>query len=296
MGDGFEIIQPSHAPLLKGVFAQAGKQMWCCFPPFLCAFSLPPNRVVKIGEQNGCVCLIVQRPDGVDMLCPPMPFSTSVLMSLVTKLEDSNAGRKTRILWVDEQDAAHMAGLPFVLQKKDAEYLYNPKLIAESRGKPFRDVRKQVHKFESIAQFRKLTVQDIPACEDLLLYWRKRQGRKHPFLLDWGYTRAALVQFPHWQPPDLYGWCVEHHGQFVAFAMAGEILPDVAQFFIAKTNPDVPGLSFFLRFCVYRELVHYRLINDASDLGLPGLQQFKKKFRPAGQLQVYSAEYCREAW
>lgn len=297
MGDSWGApITPVHAKCLKETFAAARKQAWCYYTPFLCAFSLPPNRVVRVLERETCVCLMVERPDGIDFLCPPVPFVAEVFDDLLNELVMLNGDRSTRVLWVDADDATRLEPARFAVQEKDAEYLYDPKLIVNAEGRAFRDVRKRVHRFEreNDAVFRPMVANDIGACHVLLRYWRKRQGRKHPFLLDWGYTRAALDAFAVWPTELLRGWCVEIEGVLTAFALAGEMRPDLAQFFVAKADPDVLGLAEYLRCGVYKELLGYRLVNDAGDLGLAGLKQFKMKFRPVDQVQMYSAEVRKE--
>jgi hypothetical protein len=291
-----EPIALAHARSLRAAFVRANKKGWCYFPPFLCAFSLPPNRVVRVLKRGDCICLLIERPDGVDLLCPPVPFVADVFEDLIGELVAFNGARSTRILWVDTADAAQLDATRFVLKEKDAEYLYDPGLIAKADGQTFRDLRKRTHRFEREhnAQFRKLLAEDIEACHVLLKYWRKRQGRKHSFLLDWGYTRAALDSFSEWPFELLQGWCVEIDGHLKAFALVGEMQPDLAQFFVAKTDPDIGGLSEFLRLRVYQELSGYALVNDAGDLGLDGLRQFKMKFRPVDRLQMFSAEVRTE--
>lgn len=297
MGDTWGIpIHPEHGNLLHTAFVDANKKAWCYFAPFLCAFSLPPNRVVRVLQKEGCIFLLVERPDGIDLLCPPVPFVPNVFEDVVRELVAYNGERATRILWVDEQDANHLDTAQFDVTKKDDEYIYDPRLIGQFAGRAFRDLRKRVHRFEreEDAQFRPLVATDMDACQVLLKHWRKRQGRKHPFLLDWGYTRAALNAFDAWSPKYLHGWCVELDGGIKAFALGGEIQPQMAHFFVAKTDPEIWGLSEFLRWRVYQELSEYDRVNDAGDLGLDGLRQFKMKFRPVDRLQVFSAEVRKE--
>ena len=291
-----EPIGVENASMLRKAFAKANKKAWCYFTPFLCAFSLPPNRVVRVLERGDCICLLVERPDGIDLLCPPVPFDASVLDTLTDELMTVNGERPTRILWVDAVDAALMDAARFDVGEKDAEYIYDPSVIAKAKGADFRDLRKRVTRFEreEQAQFRPLVANDIEGCHVLLKYWRKRQGRRHPFLLDWGYTRAALDAFVDWPSEFLSGWCVEIDGEVEAFALAGVLQGEVAQFFVAKTNPDILGLSEFLRWRVYQQLSDYKWVNDAGDLGLDGLRQFKLKFRPVDRLQVFSAEVRKE--
>ena len=285
-------IEPSHGGYLRDVFLRADKRAWCYFPPFLCAFSLAPNRVVRVGEIAGGTCLFVQRPTGIDLLAPPLPLDAAVLNRVVEKLAAHQRGRPPRILWVDARDAELLDLQRFELRDKDAEYIYDPSQIASAKGRLFRDVRKRVHRFERAhpSRFRALDTRDIPHCIALLKHWRRRQGRRHPFLLDWGYTQAALGQFHRWSKEMLRGWCLEIDGRVQAFALTGEMQPDLAHFFVAKANPDLPDLSYFLRWRVSRALSAYRRVNDAGDLGLSGLRQFKRKFRPVEQWRVFSAE------
>jgi len=283
-------IEPEHCAFLHDLFLGTNKRSWCCFAPFLCAYSLEPNRVVCVDEIAGSVCLTVQRPDRVDLLMPPVPCDADIVSRVIEKLADAQGGRCPRILWVDEQDAEHLT--QFDLRDKDAEYIYSPERIVAAEGRAYRDVRKRVRRFERNYKsiFRTLTPADVPACKDLLKHWRKRQGRRHPFLFDWGYTLAALDQFAYWSEEVLRGWCVEVEGQVDAFALTGEMRPDMAHFFVAKADPDLADLSYFLRWCVFEALSEYRWVNDAGDLGLSGMRQFKQKFRPVDQWPVFSAE------
>lgn len=285
-------IEPSHGGYLRDVFLRADKRAWCYFSPFLCAFSLAPNRVVRVGEIAGGTCLFLQRPTGIDLLAPPIPLDAEVLNRVVEKLAAHQRGRLPRILWVDARDAELLDPQRFELRDKDAEYIYDPAQIASAKGRLFRDVRKRVHRFERAhpSRFRALGARDVPHCIALLKHWRRRQGRRHPFLLDWGYTQAALGQFHRWSKEMLRGWCLEIDGQVQAFALTGEMQPDLAHFFVAKANPDLPDLSYFLRWRVSGALSAYRRVNDAGDLGLSGLRQFKRKFRPVEQWRVFSAE------
>ncbi len=285
-------VDPSHGEYLRDVFLRANKRAWCYFPPFLCAFSLAPNRIVCVDEIAGSTCLFVQRPEGVDLLLPPVPCDADTLKRVIDKLASHQGGRLPRILWLDACDAKYVDTGQFALRDKDAEYVYDPAQIVAARGRRFRDVRKRVRRFERAheSRFRVLTAWDVPDCFALLKYWRRRQGRRHPFLLDWGYTRAALEQFHFWSEDVLWGWCVEVAGQIEAFALSGKMQSDLAHFFVAKTNPDLSDLSYFLRWRVYGELSAYRRVNDAGDLGLSGLRQFKQKFRPVDQRRVFSAE------
>lgn len=293
---GAEPIAPAHTGRLKRAFSRALKRTWCYYTPFLCCYSLPPRREVFVAEQGDVLWLLVRRstPQGsrIDLLVPPLPMSSDLLDATLNDLQTVNGDRAVRILWMDEEDATRLPADRSTLRLKDVEYLYDPARVAAAPGRPYRDLRKRLRRFgrQVCARFREMALGDIAACEDLLRHWRRRQGRKHRFLLDWGYTRAALARYGEFSRQDLQGWCVEVEGRVAAFAMGGWLQEDLASFFIAKADPDVWGLSEYLRWEVCRSLPGYGLVNDAGDLDLPGLRQHKRKFRPVERLPVYTAE------
>ena len=291
-----EPIHPVHTGRLQGIFASALKSAWCYYAPFLCCFSLPPAREVFVAEHEGALWLPVRRATRngrvwFDLVVPPIPLSADPLVSMLDRMRAINDGRYPRILWLDEADRLRLPPDRLDVRIKSREYLYDPSKVVAAVGRPYRDLRKRLRRLrrEADPNFREMTPADVPACQALLQYWRKRQGRKRDFLLDWGYTRSALSMYGHWRSEELQGWCVEVEGRIAAFAIAGRMHAGLANFFIAKTDPDVRGLSEYLRTEVYRALMDYDLVNDAGDLGLPGLRQHKRKFRPVDRIPVYSA-------
>ena len=245
-------------------------------------------------DRGGTLWLPVRRttPQGrqIDLVVPPIPCSAGLLDAFMEEVNDTNP-RPLRILWIDENDARLLSSDRFSVRLKDTEYLYDPARVAAASGRPFRDLRKRLNGFRrrESALFRRLDPGDKDSCLQLLHHWRRRQGRKQRFLLDWGYTRAAVGRYDEWEREGLQGWCVEISGRVAGFAMAGTMGDDLANFFVLKTDPDVRGLSEYLRWEVCRALAHFPLVNDGGDLGLSGLRQHKRKLRPVGYLPVYSA-------
>lgn len=293
-----EPIHPRHTHRLQGIFASAGKSAWCYYAPFLCCFSLAPAREVFVAEHDGALWLPVRRVDRsgrarFDLVAPPIPLSAEPLVAALNEMREINEGRYPRILWLDETDRLRLPPDRLEVRLKSREYLYDPTKVAAAAGRPYRDLRKRISRFrrETDPHFREMTPADVTPCESLLRHWRKRQGRKRDFLLDWGYTRSALSNFGRWTSEELQGWCVELEGRVAAFAFAGRMRAGLANFFVAKTDPEVRGLSEYLRMEVYRVLMGFELVNDAGDLGLPGLRQHKRKFRPVDRIPVYSASF-----
>lgn len=237
---------------------------------------------------------MLARSDGrrgkrVDLVVPPLPFSLDIWPEAVAWLTDQN-GRPPRILWSDERDRDIGEKAGMTAEAKDADYIYDPGEVADLAGRHYRDVRKRVRRFERSGriEFRNLRPEDVSSCQSLLAAWRRLQGRRHPFLLDWGYTRASLDRFEDWSVEALRGWCLERDGELAGFALAGPLAADEACFFVAKSDPTVPGTSEYLRVRVCDHLREFTYLNDAGDLGLPGLRQYKRKLRPVTCRPVFT--------
>lgn len=198
-----------------------------------------------------------------------------------------------RFLWVDERDKKKLEnyfGNQIEIEKKSSEYIFDPKKNHSLEGSKFRDIRKKINSVKKYQpQFSSLNPTDIPEVLDLLKNWRKLQGRKNSFLLDWGYTNSSVENFFNFDSSIIKGWKVVIESEIVAIGMAGKINHKVANFYVAKTNINIMGLSEFLRWRVFCELDQFEFVNDASDLGLNGLQQHKMKFRPIGFQPIYTA-------
>ena len=169
--------------------------------------------------------------------------------------------------------------------------IYSPRLVFELKGSKYKDLRKKINRLERLEPvFRELETSDLPSAMKLLKDWRRTQGRKRDFLLDWGYTRSALDRQFYMNKSDITSWCVEIDGELEGFAMAGPISEDTACFFIVKTNVDITGLSEYLRWKVCERFQEFKYLNDAGDLNLPGLRQHKMKMRPVGFNKVSSVK------
>ncbi|OGG43817.1 MAG: hypothetical protein A3F84_20190 [Candidatus Handelsmanbacteria bacterium RIFCSPLOWO2_12_FULL_64_10] len=309
-------------PRFKSSFLAHRKRAWCYYVPFLLSYSLPPDRPLLWDLREGGLCLFIRRRardregnsgaerDGqerlagrtswerleegerTDLMIPPLPCSEGALASCLDLAQRQNPDRRLRVLWADAEDAERLRAAGFEVAFKEEEYIYDPSAIAHAEGHAFRDLRKRVRRFERAypCVFRRMTPSDRDGCESLLRLWRRTQGRKRSFLLDWGYTRAALRLVGEVSEEDLSGWVVEAGGEVRAFALAGEMSEELANFFVAKSDPAVRGLSEFLRWRVCGEMRRFHRVNDAGDLDLPGLRQHKLKFRPVERLPVYSAQ------
>lgn len=293
-------INISDCSYLRKAFHGFNKDSWVYFSPFLFAYSLPPRRSVYILKESGSTIIFQylrrQKMDRIDLLIPPLPLnnrSFKWISRLTREVKLEEAQKELRILWVDDSDKK-LLGKYFkdhiYFEVRDEEYIYSPSDVWQASGGKFRDFRKKIHRASNMLPvFRKMTPEDVGDANSLLKDWRRKQGRRNGFLLDWGYTRSILSTFFKFKEEDLSAWCVEIEGKLKAFAMAGPISSDMACFFIAKSDPSFSGLSEYQRWRVCGELSEYGFVNDAGDLGIDGLKRHKSKLRPVRYNMVHSA-------
>ena len=290
------IVDVEDCEAIQEIFQRHKKKMWIHFAPFLISYNLPPARSIHMIDIEGSLVLMqVSIRNGIarsDLLCTPVPY-TDKITHWLTRLPDILGQEDIRILWVDEDEVQKLRsqfGEKLTYGDKGPEYIYEPEKVWRMDGHTFRDIRKRVRRLEkTFPDFMDLSLEHISECQELLRKWRSLQGRKNHFLLDWGYTRAALNKFHRFSAESLYGWCVKIKGKVEAFALAGPMTDDTANFFVAKTNPEVPGLSEYLRWKVLGELRAFTYVNDAGDLGIEGLRQHKMKMRPTELRKTFTA-------
>ena len=282
--------------MLREMFSDNLKNNRCYFAPFLVSYSLFPRRVIFWYEMRGSYIFFQLGRDKdnqtIELMFPPCPLNENGLTMISDIMSDNNYVT-AKILWVNESDKRILESAfndRIKIDFKEEEYIYDPNLIYHMEGRRYRDLRKRVNSVSKINPlFRPMQSDDVSASEELLKKWRSNQGRKRNFLLDWGYTLNALKNLGRFSSEDLYSWVIEVEGEISGIAMAGPINHERACFFVAKSDTGIFGLSEYLRWKVYGELRDFSRVNDAGDLGIKGLRQYKQKFRPLQLDRVYTA-------
>jgi hypothetical protein len=293
---GLQPLTIRDAPLLKEAFGCAGKRAWCYYVPYLLCYGASPKRGLFWARLDDALALLLARSQAagvrLDLLFPLLPFASGALRTAVQLMNDHNGDREGRVLWADAEDADRLRAAGFRVEWKEDEYLYDPDALLSLRGGRLRTFRRHVKAFMSGFDFEcePYAARHRDPCLKLLRTWQNTQGRKHRYLLDVGYTKVALDLCGVLPEVDLFGEVVKVGGEVVAFGFAGEMTRDLANSLIAKADPRLPGLSHFLRWRMLHRLSDYRLVNDASDLGHPGLAQFKRSLRPVEMLPVFRAK------
>ena len=296
VSDRHYLISVEEISLLKEIFNRTERESWAYFAPFLACYSLPPKRPLYLTKSSEFFCLFQYSRraniERIDLVIPPSMLTTEVKIYLL-KMKDLLQQKDMRILWIDSSDVCALKdlfGRNIQIQEKEDEYIYDPKIVFDLSGKGYKDARKKINNIANRNPvFFELEKDDVSAAVDVLDKWRSVQGKKNNFLFDWGYTRAALNAVGQFNSSDLQSWGLEVDKKLVGFSMAGPINNKTACFFVAKTLMGVKGASEYLRWRTFEKLQDYDFVNDASDLGIEGLRQYKRKLRPYKMKTVYTA-------
>jgi hypothetical protein len=220
-----------------------------------------------------------------------LPFDPQVLQRCIERANDFNGDRKARVLKIDEKDSELIATASHLrLRKRHLQYLYDPASYADLAGRKFRTVRRNVNRIEERGDITVLpyTNDCLKGCLDLLNRWRKHHREAHGTLGGYGTSKRLLTIVGTLPERDMCGEVISINDEVVAFGFGGEIRPGIGAFLEAKSDPEIPGLSYFQRYSFLRKQTRFTLINDGSDTGRSGLRQLKQSLRPAAMHQEFS--------
>ena len=295
--EGLEFLDPSHLSRFKRA-VDAGQQTgWSYYFPYVLARNRPGRSATLFVEDEGSICVFLwrQRSDGakLDLLLAPTPMNPSVLRRSLERANEFNGDRSARIMRIDEKDHDAVSSLPGLrLKERGKQYLYAPAAFGDLGGGKFRTLRRMVARVEGLAEFEVLPYEasHAAACRELLQRWAERHREAHGTGGGVRLSRSAIDLSKTFTEADLLGEVVLVEGRLSAFAFGGQIRPGVACFFDAKSDIEVPGLSYFHRYRYLLKLRGFDVVNDGSDVGRAGLGQLKDSLRPIGMHAEYAAK------
>ena len=297
----FAPITPGDTHSLARAAEHACTCLWAAFVPFLLSFGQSPARSVLVGECCGASVVLVRRKirgrPHLDFVIPPLardPYPA--LAELTSPLAEFNGDLDTRMLWADLPAAAWAANRPgWSVAPYEREYVYRRQAVLAMCGGDFRTLRKRLARCERDAEplVRPYRADDLDACIRLLKRWQDLREEILKPVFDFGYTRAALEVAEAIPAPWLVGVVVEVAREVRAFAFGGRLRMGLGNSFLLKSDPHVVGLAETARVALMEQLDGCDLVNDAGDLGRPGLAQHKGIFRPAAFVPTFKLSYRR---
>jgi hypothetical protein len=277
---------------LRDAWTAAAKELWVYYFPFLFCYGRAPGREIFYSHLGGSHVLFLERETArgrqLDLVVPPMPLTREALGEAYGVIAMRRRPRPGRILWVDETDRQTLQSWGQEVVEKELEYLIDPRVVTDPDAHLPRRLRRKLAEADETAP--RLVPYDARFTEQAweLLDRLAETGDPELPLLDYDYTGQCLDWAPKLIERGMVGLATLRGDELTGFAFGGAMTDAMANFFILKTDPDVPGLAEWLRIRFLERMTEFRLVNDASDLGREGLAQHKRQFMPVRMLPAFT--------
>ena len=223
-------------------------------------------------------------------------MNLKAMLRCLERANDYNGNYSARVLKIDEQDVAQLSGLRHLrIEKRREQYIYCPHSFRDISGNRFRTLRRNVTAVErrQDVEVVPFASEYVPGCLKLLRRWSWRHSPEHNTAGGVG-TAARVLELAGSLPgPDLRGELVFVGGGLSAFSFGGEIRPGLGCYVEAKSDFDIPGLSYFQRRHFLCGLDQFEFVNDSSNAARAGLKQLKDSMRPITMHGEYIAHQQR---
>lgn len=168
------------------------------------------------------------------------------------------------------------------------DYIYTRESLATLKGKKLQPKRNHANKFHRLypeAEFRPLTVKEIPDCMAMVEDWYKM----HSDLDDIENEHRSLKEcFNNYEALGLRGGVLYVHGKVAAFTYGMPINANTFDVCVEKADEAYEGSYAVVNQEFVKSLPEqYEYINREEDMGMEGLRRAKLSYQPAIILQKY---------
>lgn len=292
--EGLKTLELSDLPRWKRAVEHGASSGFGYYFPYVLTHQRPGRSAVLIAEDAGCLCVFIRRDrkrgPRLDLFLPPIPMDEAVARRCVERANDFNHDRSARIQRIDASDAERVASIPGLkVRERRAQYLFAPRAFGDLSGGKYRTLRRQVAKTRQLKALEVVPWSDRFAddCRTLLARWSSRHRDTFGTSGGAGTSARALGLAGAIPAPDLVGEVVLLEGRLVAFAFGGQLRLGLGCFFEAKSDHDVPGLTYFQRYSFLSKLDAFERVNDGSSARRAGIRQLKDSLRPVAMHLEY---------
>jgi hypothetical protein len=261
--------------------------------PGLIVYQRKNRRAILLDQDEGSICIyrwqIVDDKPRLDLYLAPKPMNRSVLRRCIERMNDFNSDRSGRILRIDQKDIDDVSSLGLKLQKRRQQFLFSPSDYQDLSGTKLRTVRRNIASVNDQldVEVRPFQTSDSEACHELLKTWVEVHRDRQETSGGLGYARRMIELAGKLPEKALMGHVALIDGKIVGYSFGGSIHSGLACYYDTKCDPNIKGLTYFMRRNFLLEMSEYPLVNDGSDGGREGLNQIKQSFRPVAMHQEY---------
>lgn len=168
------------------------------------------------------------------------------------------------------------------------DYIYSRESLATLKGKKLQPKRNHANKFHRIypeAEFKPLTVREIPDCLAMAEEWYKTHSDVDDIENEHRSLKECLANF---EALGLLGGVLYVHGKVAAFTYGMPINADTFDVCVEKADEAYEGSYAVVNQEFVKSLpAQYNYVNREEDMGLEGLRKAKLSYQPAIILQKY---------
>lgn len=224
-----------------------------------------------------------------------MPIGNGDLKAAITKImEDSRRQGHPFLLLGVCGDMRHQVEdlfpnqLTIEYDRDYCDYIYTRESLATLKGKKLQPKRNHANKFHRLypeAEFKPLTVKEIPDCMAMVEVWYKN----HSDVPDIENEHRSLKEcFNNYETLGLRGGVLYVHGKVAAFTYGMPINGNTFDVCVEKADEAYEGSYAVINQEFVKSLPEqYEYINREEDMGMEGLRKAKLSYQPAIILQKY---------
>jgi uncharacterized protein len=272
----------------------------------LAAYALAPHLIWRRlfiyywSEYDGCLCLFAHYTDGLFMPLPPLgrgSLKAPLARAFAVMQEHNRGSAVSRVENVPEEWKAQWETWGYCLRPKDADYVYEARLLAELRGDRYKSQRAACNRFVRAPRFRyePYDARDRRRCLDLYQRWAMQKEARgveavgRMMLEDAAGAHDEVL--PAGQQLGLIGRVVWVDEVLVAYTFGYFRTSSLFCVLLEIADRSIPGLAsyIFREFCREAYQRGATLINTMDDSGLGTLRQSKQAYHPLRTVNSYIA-------
>lgn len=190
-------------------------------------------------------------------------------------------------------EEARPGAFAFSTSESSWDYIYLAEKLRTLSGSKLQTKRNLANRFENAWQGRWEYEEMAPAHREEVYAFHLQWGRDNPQMCSGdfaGETCAVRRALDHFEALEMRGGILRLDGEIIAFTLGCPSTPDTFVVQIEKAKHDVDGAYQVIN----REFVRhacdgFTYVNREEDLGIPGLRQAKRGYRPVMMGEKYRA-------
>lgn len=177
-------------------------------------------------------------------------------------------------------------------------YVYSAQSLISLKGKKLHAKRNHINRFRadhSDWQYEPITPENLPEVADMSEDWCLRNGCRDDKSLR-EESRSVRAAIREMDILGLDGGLIRANGKVVAFSLGDRLNSDTYLIHIEKAYSDIQGAYAMINqeFAAHN-CANYLYINREDDSGDEGLRKAKQSYRPAFQIEKFSAHWQGES-